>query len=484
MQLSNLQISTGQWHSGLTQATHLRTFFLTEPEMASQVVTRIYNRQNGYKNALSFLTGGVGKSKELNDIIYRWPVMGDSRKAVPITKAVFEAASNVGVAGSTFKVGIGEKWFTEGDVLIPDDTRYSFRVMGPVEYDGTDYILTLQLITTTTADYVPNGSTLLGIGKELSKDFNTVENDHSRTSGETHYATPFMLENYMSTLRKSYSVTGAVHDKVLNIKLMNPDGEEMASTWVKYAEWEFWGQWMDEVELMMMFGKSNVKANGTTDMKGPSGNPIYMGAGLEQQISPSNQKKYTTLTEQTIRDFMDDLSFNGTEDGEREYVALCGRQFMNLFDQAMKASASNYHLTDTHFIGGTGMDLSLSGQFKTYTGLNGDKIILKEYIPYNSTVRNRLLHPSTGRPSESYKATFLNFKKYHKGEPNIQKVFTKGRETVSWYIEGAYGPMGPKKDGTGSSSVDGYEFHIMTECGIKLGDPTDAAQLILDVDSL
>ena len=69
MQISNLQIGSGNWHAGLTQATHLRTFFLTEPELASQVVTRIYNRQNGYQNALSYLTGGVGKTKELNDII-------------------------------------------------------------------------------------------------------------------------------------------------------------------------------------------------------------------------------------------------------------------------------------------------------------------------------------------------------------------------------------------------------------------------------
>ena len=74
MDFSNLQINTTNWHSGLTQATHLRTFFLVEPEMATQVVTRIYNKQNGYKNALSYLTGGVGKSKEFNDIIYRWPV--------------------------------------------------------------------------------------------------------------------------------------------------------------------------------------------------------------------------------------------------------------------------------------------------------------------------------------------------------------------------------------------------------------------------
>lgn len=483
MQISNLQISQGNWHAGLTQATHLRTFFLTEPEMASQVVTRIYNKQNGFKNALSLLTGGVGKAKEMNDIIYRWGVMGDSRKAVPITKAVFEGATTYpGIAGSTFKIGIGEKWFTEGDVLIPDDARYSFRVVGPVEYDGVDFILTCQMVTASQTDFVP--AVLLSVGKELSKDFNIVENDHSRTSGETHYATPLMLENYMTTLRKSYSITGAAHDKVLNIKLMSPEGSETASTWVKYNEWEFWCQWMDEVEIMLMYGKSNVKTNGTTDMKGASGNTIYTGAGLEQQIAAGNKRYYTTLTEATIRKFMNDLSYNGTEDGPREYVALCGRGFMDLFDQAMKASASNFTLVDSKFISGTGQDLGLGGQFTKYTGLNGDSFVLQEYKPYNSTMRNRLLHPQTGLPAESYKATFLNFKAYSKGEPSIQKVYTKGRETVSTYVEGMYGPYGPKKNGTSATAVDGYEFHIMTEQGIMLRDPSNAAQFILDVDNI
>lgn len=483
MQISNLQISTGNWHAGLTQASHLRTFFLTEPELASQVVTRIYNRQNGYKNALSYLTGGVGKAKEMNDIIYRWQVMGDSRKAIPITRAIFNgSATTPGIAATTFQVGIGEKWFSEGDILVPDDNRYQMRVMKEVEFDGVDYILTLQLVTSTQTDFVP--AALLAIGKELSKDYNLVENDHSRTSGSTHYATPLMLENYMSTLRKSYSVTGAAHDKVLNVKLMNPDGTEMASTWVKYAEWEFWKQWMDEVEIMLMYGKGNVKTNGTTDLKGASGNTIYSGAGLEQQISTSNKRYYTTMTEKILRDFMDDLSFNGTEDGPREYVALCGRQFMNVFDQALKVSASQFTLVDSKFIDGSGQDLSLQGQFMKYTGLNGDSIILKEYAPYNDVVRNRLLHPQTGKPAESYKATFLNFKSYSKGEPNIQKVYTKGREMVSSYVEGLYGPYGPKKNGSSATAVDGYEFHCMTECGIMLKDPTDAAQLILDVDSL
>lgn len=482
MQISPLQITNMNWHAGLTQDTHLSTFFLTEPAIASQVITRIYNRQNGYKNALSYLTGGMGKAKALDGIQYRWHVIGDSRKAISITRAVFDTVTNPGQYATTFKIGVGEKWFAEGDTLVPDDPQYSFRVMGEPYFDGSDFILTCQVVSGDQTSYIP--ATLLVVGKEVSKDFNTVEHDHSRTSGETHYATPLQLENYMSTLRKKYSVTGAAHSRVMVVKMQNPETGETTSTWVKYAEWEFWKQFMDEIEIMLMFGKSNVKSNGTTDLKGASGNTIYTGAGLESQIAPGNKRYYTTLTEQTIRNFMNDLAFNGTEDGPREYVALCGRNFMDLFDQAMKRSASNFTLVDSKFIAGQGQDLTLQGQFLTYVGLNGDKFTLKEYKPYNDTVRNRLLHPQTGRPAESYKATFLNFKSYSKGEPNIQKVYAQDREMVTTYIEGMYGPYGPKKNGSSASSVDGYTFEAMTECGIMLKDPTDAAQLILDVSSL
>ena len=485
MQLNDLQISTGNWHAGLTQANHLSMFFLTEPAIASEVVTRVYNKMNGYKNALSFLTSGTGRTKELDNVVYRWPLMGDSEKAIPITIAQStynDGGSTPGINRTTFRIAVGEKWFTEGDVIVPDDPDYAFRVMEPVQEDGGNYILTCQLLTKDATAYIPQE--LLNVGKELSKDYNIVEHDMSRTGGETHYATPFWMENYMTTFRKQYSVSGAAINKVLRISLMNPNGTEKASTWVRYAEWEFWSQWQDELERAFLFGKSNVNKDGTTGMRGPSGNPIYSGAGLEEQIAPANKRLYTNLTEQVIRDFMDDLSMNGNVSGPRKFVALCGRQFMNEFDKALKASAGSYNLIDTTFITGSGQELKLGGQFKTYVGLNGDEITLKECPMYNEPIRNRQLNPQTGKPVESYKATFLNFKLDSGMESNVQKVYHKGREFASTYIEGMCSPFGMKKSGTSSSPVDGYEFHVMSECGILLKDPTDAGQLILDVDSL
>lgn len=488
MTINDLQISQGNWHAGLTQANHLSTFFLTEPALASEIVTRVYNKNNDYKNALSFLTTGMGRTKELDNIIYKWPLAGDSEKAVPISisQATFgDGGSTPGILTTTFRVAVPEKWFTIGDVIIPDDSRYSMRVMEEVKQDAGsgDYVLVLQLITKDPNAYVPPA--LLETGRELSKDFNIVEHDSSRTSGETHYATPFWMQNVMSTHRKMYSVSGAAQSKVLVIALMDPNSKKTSTTWVKYAEWEFYAQWMDEIERSLIYGKSNINGtNGVTSMKGASGNEIYSGAGLEDQIAPANKRYYTTLSEQVIRDFMDDLAYNGTEDGPRNYIALCGRQFMNEFDKAMKRSSSAFNTVDTKFITGSGQELALGGQFITYTGLNGDKITLKECPLYNNVVRNRKLHPQTGKPVESYKATFMNFKIGSGGESNVMKVYNKGREMASSYIEGLCSPYGMKKNATMSVPVDGYEFHALSECGLMIKDPTDCGQLVLDVDSI
>ena len=482
MNINDLQITTGNWHAGLTQASHLSTFFQTEPVLAATVVTRIYNKMNGFKNPLSFLTTGMERSKELDDIAYRWPLMGDSEKAVSISRVFTDGGSYPGLAGTTFRVGFAEKWFTIGDVIVPDNSDYPCRVEEKPIQDGADFIYTLKLVTNDDTKYV--STSLLAVGKEFSKDYNLVEHDHSRTSGETTYANPFWLENYMSTFRKMYSVTGAAQSKVLSIGLMDPKTNKVSFTWVKYAEWEFYAQWMDEVERALWYGKSNIKTDGTTNIKGKSGNTVYSSAGVESQIAPANKRFYTTLNEKVIRDFMDDLSYNGTEDGPREFVAFCGRGFMNLFDIAMKDSASRFSLIDTKFVTGSGQELSLGGQFKTYIGLNGDKITLKELPLYNNVVRNRLLNPETNKPAESYKATFLNFKIGADGESNVMKVSTKGREMSSWYIPGSCDPFGMKKNAMSASPVDGYEFHVLSECGIMLKDPTNAGQLVLDVASM
>jgi hypothetical protein len=45
MAINGLQLYKTKWHSGLTQQNHLSSAYLTEPEVMSTLVTRIFGMQ-------------------------------------------------------------------------------------------------------------------------------------------------------------------------------------------------------------------------------------------------------------------------------------------------------------------------------------------------------------------------------------------------------------------------------------------------------
>jgi len=180
-----------------------------------------------------------------------------------------------------------------------------------------------------------------------------------------------------------------------------------------------------------------------------------------------------------------DLSYNILGTNERKFVALTGEMGMKELDRVLKQKASGYTLVDTHFVSGSGQDLTLGGQFTTYKMLNGIELTLKHFPLYDNIVYNRKLHPVSGKPLESYRFTFLDFGN-RDGEANISKVVRKGREMVMWHTGGSVTP------GTGfsksintlrSNAKDGYQVHFLSEQGLMIKDPTACGELLLDSDS-
>ena len=481
MNISNLQISKGNWHSGLTQASHLYSFFLAQPAVAYEVAVKAYNKANEFRTPISYLTSGAGNSKGQSAHDIRWSLMGDSQKAIPVSKTFGDGGATVGLNSVPFRLGFPEKWFSAGDYLRADNGDYAVYCLSDGEQDGSDWVYRLQLVGTDQTRYLP--AALVAIGAEFSKGFTAVERDGSKNAGQTSYALPFMLETTVTTLRKMYSITGAVLPMVMNITITADNGQT-SNTWMRYAEWQCMSQWFEEIEYMFIYGQQNKHQNGTVDIKGISGNPVYIGAGLQQQIASSNRFYYTALTEQRIRDFMFDLSYGTTAvDGNRNFVCFTGEMGFLAFDAAMKTSAGLFRLIDSHFVTGSGNELSLGGQFKTYEGANGTKMTLKHLPLYDNTVHNRQMNPQTQRPAESQRFTVLDFGS-EGGESNIQKIYTNGREHVQWSVEGSCGPGGFKNGGTGASSTDGYDMYYLTEAGIMIKNPVKCAELILDISAM
>lgn len=472
--VNGLQLYQGKKFAGLTDQNHLASAYLTEPETVNTVLSFIFG--TNYGNPLQMLTGGLGRSLIVHNRQYDWNLMGDLEEPVSIIGNYGDLGLTPGQYGEPFRLKLAKKHFVSGEVLIFDNRDFPVIVDADPFQDGEGFTYQFKLLSPDPSVFVP--LSLLSAGKQVSKDYSAFEEGSSR-SGITTYASPFKLRNHLTTQRKSYEITGSAHSDVMVIALKDPKSGKSSTMWADVQQWSALEQWYREQERASIYSVYNAKPNGTVDLFGETGRPVYIGSGLREQIAPANKRTYNVLTENIIREFMMDLSYNVIDKGQRKFVALCGEFFMDAFDRAMKQSASRYSLIDTKFVSGSGQELSLGGQYTTYKGLNGTEISLMHMPMYDDPIHNRQLHPVSGRPLESYRATFIDFGMYD-GKSNIQKVAKKDRENVMWQTSGSVSAAGHSTSASNirSNTTDGYAVHMLSETGIMIQNPLSCGELI------
>ena len=242
-------------------------------------------------------------------------------------------------------------------------------------------------------------------------------------------------------------------------------------------------EWYKRCERFGVYAKSNVNKDGSCNLKGSNGRPVFIGAGLLEQIAPSNRRFYTKLTAELLEDFLADLSYNVLGTNERKFIALTGEMGMREFDRVLKEKVAQMNLMDTIFVTGSGDNLTFGGQFKTYKMTNGIELTLKWFPLYDDTTYNRMLHPITLKPLESYRITFLDLGR-RDGESNLVKVVRKDREFVNWCVAGAVTPAGYAHSNSEvrSNAKDGYSVNFLGEMGWFLRDPRACGELICDAE--
>ena len=320
-------------------------------------------------------------------------------------------------------------------------------------------------------------------GKQVSRLASAYE-EYSEEADILNYNTQFKMRNHLTTVRLSYDITGSAYSTVLAIALKDPKTGKSSYLWADFQEWKALREWKKREERLLVYSKYNAKPDGTTDLMGTNGRPVYIGAGLLQQIAPANKRYYTELTPELLEDFLFDMSYNMLGTNERKFVALTGEMGMREFDRILKERASGFNLVDTKFITGSGQELTLGGQFTTYKMTNGIEMTLKHFPLYDNITYNRKLHPITGKPLESYRFTFLDFGT-RDGEANIVKVARKNREFVMWNTSGSVAPgqgYGKAVNVVRSNAKDGYAVHFLGEVGIMLRDPRECGELICDAE--
>ena len=83
----------------------------------------------------------------------------------------------------------------------------------------------------------------------------------------------------------------------------------------------------------------------------------------------------------------------------------------------------------------------------------------------------------TGFPVESQRITFLDFSGEAKNS-NI-KIMNKKDGFAFTYVEGMYGPYGPKNGGSSAHSGSYYEMHVEAMKGLHIEDISKCGEMIL-----
>lgn len=488
--LNNLTVGRGKWFSDLVDENKISEAMLTKPFEVTRIISYVLSsKDTEYSTSLEALTGGLGNVMQVDQRYYEWPVVVDADRAVTIRSASWQGteitSSNkdtitAGIGNTPIKLWLEDKWFGPGAILEFDDREFQARVSGEPYQDGNEYVYTVFVADSQSSSYIP-GEYLLP-GRQVSR-LGSAYEEGSEEGDILNYSTNFKMRNYLFTTRLDYDITGSAYATVLWIGLRDPQSGKVTYLWSDFQEWKAIREWNKRCERMEVYSKSNVNKDGTVSLIGSNGRPVYLPAGMLEQIAPSNRRTYTELTAELLDDFLFDLSYNVLGVAQRKFVALSGEMGMREFDRVLKQKASSLTTVDSKFISGSGQELVLGGQFVTYKMTNGIELTLKHFALYDDTTYNRKLHPKSGKPVESYRMTFLDLSPKD-GQANIVKVVRKGREFIQWYTGGSISPDGPAKSISTlrSNAKDGYTVHFLGEMGIMIRDPRGCGELILDVE--
>lgn len=471
--INALQVNYAKSWSGLTTDNHLYAIYQNEPQLASDIVTEVFNKM-GYSGLDNFLSKYPVKIMP-HDGQYEWALKGDDRKAIKVVSYTAADSTRPGLNNSVFQLVLEERWFGQSDVLQFDDKEFTVRIMSDGEADGTNWKYDVMSMEPTLGHFIP--PQLLSAGRKVSRGWNAVTNTLNDEYTGPQFSSHFKMRNYFSVLSKEQVVPGNMHDRPLLIT-MSYNGKSF-TTWTRWQDIVTDYQWKKEKANNLMFSKINVRSDGTFTTTSRNGFTVPQGAGLRQQIAPSYKFYYNTLTLDYLFEVALNLSINILPEDKREFLILTGERGMIKFHRLIEEKVHIFQPLDSKRVYGSGQNMGFGGQYRSYRGPQGVVYTIGHMPEYDDPIDNRLPHPDGGY-TENYRMTIMNVGTSD-GQPNIQKVMPAGAEK-KWYIPGAVDPMkGPQNGGMGASKVDGYSIHYMCTQGIMLRNPFAAAELIPNI---
>ena len=479
--------------NGLTRETHLINAFGDEPQYLDKVVRNIYSVNYGmtFDEFLNrFPVEYVSEDK-----FFKWKLRGREERNIPLLAAWEDESGTApigstnprpGINGTRFYLDFPEKYFGVTEVIKGRKDNYHFRIMKePHQVSTNRYRYEVQLVTGDDDFFVP--ITELQAGMRFAKSYGYVERYLSKDGFDISFTTPFDMQNRISMLRMQHLVPGEMIDKGKNKPLafgfVKEDGT-VVKAWLPYLEYKFIADFKRAKNRMIFYGKTTLREDGTSTMKGTSGNVIEAGLGIREQFATSNKIYYSTLAFERLVNTLLELSIGRKDMGDRNFIIGTGEYGLKMLHElvANHLSANDYRwLNDATGRGFSWSDNDIQvkfGQFRGFATINGIKVSFMHIDHYDDPIYNIIQHPNGG-PAESYRLTIMDVGT--KNDPNIHKIRIKGFEPQYAYIPGIRDPF--NRGGLGrmkavASKVDGYEMMLMDKEGAVVRDPTRIVEFI------
>ena len=451
--------------SQMTDMNSLSAALLAKPTELSPIITHLAGKDDK-RFPLSFLTEGVGNVKSIDRLEYEYRVATHRLRTRPV--AVTPAkTSSVGVGGATFELEFPDKHFVFPYVLI-SQSGVQARIMSEPQQvaGGSSYKYTLQLVNPAASASVAAAD--ITAGALWAQMYAPVGTDFSRGNA-SNWETPGKVRNKLTTVRKSYHMSGNAKDYVAEFALPTKGGST-TKLWMDYEEYLHMLDFKEECEMYYWYGQKSYDSNGITYMKDENGQPVVIGPGLMEQIV--NKDTYSTLTEAKLKNIIGDLFYQMTDAAQKQVTLYTGTGGAREFDEALKSHFSSNTFKvggENRFITGSGRSLGLTGYFTTYEHVDGHtvNVVKLPLFDHGAVAQARAKHPVTGYSLESYRMVFVDQSNYD-GQNNLQMISKKGREAMRWCVAGSVVPRGFSGSDARASDVDGASVHMLKTAGIAL----------------
>lgn len=469
-----------EWSANMTEQTHLGRALIAKPTKLVEKMDQLFTSKNYYSDnpVSSMLMGNAKTEQTIGTTEWEWELKGATTKPLVVVENIEPSSNNTpGKYKKPFRIKLDDDWYEPGDVIHPGTSskKYQCRIMSERQPHGKGWAYTVRLISDDPQAFLP--TQYLKSGQQWGKMYSQYE-EAAEQSGSTQFSMPIAMRNRMSKYRKKYKVTDYASTEVLAVGIPDSNGK-VHKSWMRYADVEYWMQWYRELERGYWYSRS------ADTVIGANGRPVRMGPGIQEQLEDSHVHRYTHLTTKLIEEYLMDIFYSRVKPGKgRQIKGFTGEfgmlQFHRAVEEWQKKSGfvknvevysdkvkSEYHENA----------LEAGYQFVKYNMANGSSLELVHNPLYDDRDINFEIDPVTGYPVESQRITFLDFTG-ESAKSNI-KLMNKKDGFAFTYIEGLYGPYGPKNGGSSAHSGSYYEMHVEKSCGVHIDDVTKCGELIL-----